>query len=67
MRIRSDRSARGDEPIREYLAALPTRERDDSDEVPTLLGLFGLDAPVSQRQLDGELREIRGGPSPGAR
>ena len=45
--------------MREYIAALPTRERDDWDEALTLLGLFGLDAPVSLRQLDGKLWEIR--------
>jgi hypothetical protein len=53
VRIRYYRSARGDEPVREYIATLPTRERDDWDEALTLLGLFGLDAPVSLRQLDG--------------
>ncbi len=59
MRVRYFRSARGDEPVREYIAALPTRERDDWDAAFTLLGLFGLDAPVSLRQLDGKLWEIR--------
>ena len=61
MRIRYYRSARGDEPVRDYIAALPARERDDWDEVLMLLGLFGLDAPVSLRQLDGKLWEIRVG------
>jgi phage-related protein len=61
VRIRYYRSVRGDEPVREYIAALPTRERDDWDEALTLLGLFGLDAPVSLRQLDGKLWEIRVG------
>jgi phage-related protein len=61
VRIRYYRSARGDEPVREYTAALPTRERDDWDEALTLLGLFGLDAPVSLRQLDGKVWEIRVG------
>ncbi len=45
--------------MREFIDALPTRERDDWDEALTLLGLFGLDAPVSLRQLDGKLWEIR--------
>jgi phage-related protein len=61
MRIRYYRSARGDEPVREYLAALPPRERDDWDEALTLLGLFGVDAPLSLRQLEGKLWEIRAG------
>jgi hypothetical protein len=39
----------------------PARKRDDWDEVLTLLGLFGLDAPVSLRQLDGKLWESRVG------
>jgi phage-related protein len=59
VRIRYYRSARGDEPVREYVEALPSRERDDWDEVLTLLGLFGLEAPVSLRQLEGKLWEIR--------
>ena len=61
MRIRYYRSARGDEPVREYIAGLPARERESWDEALTLLGLFGLDAPVSLRQLDGKLWEIRVG------
>jgi phage-related protein len=61
VRIRYYRSVRGDEPVRDYIAALPARERDDWDEALTLLGVFGLDAPVSLRQLDGKLWEIRVG------
>ncbi len=45
--------------MREYLAGLPRRERDDWDEALTLLGTFGLEAPVSLRQLHGKLWEIR--------
>jgi len=45
--------------VRDYIAALPARERDDWDEALTLLGLFGLEAPVSLRQLHGKLWEIR--------
>jgi phage-related protein len=45
--------------VREYLATLPARERDDWDEALVLLGEFGLDAPVSLRQLEGKLWEIR--------
>ena len=45
--------------MRDYIAGLPRRERDDWDEAVTLLGLFGLDAPVSLRQLQGKLWEIR--------
>ena len=45
--------------MRDYAAGLPRRERDDWDEAVTLLGLFGLDAPVSLRQLQGKLWEIR--------
>jgi phage-related protein len=59
MRIRYYRSARGDEPVRDYIAGLPTRDRDDWDEALTLLGLFGLEAPVSLRQLQGKVWEIR--------
>jgi phage-related protein len=59
VRIRYYRSARGDEPVRDYIAGLPGHERDDWDEAVTLLGLFGLDAPVSLRQLEGKLWEIR--------
>ena len=59
VRLRYYRSARGDEPVRDYIAALPARERDDWDEALTLLGLFGLEAPVSLRQLQGKLWEIR--------
>ena len=45
--------------MRDYIAGLPRRERDDWDEALTLLGLFGLEAPVSLRQLEGKLWEIR--------
>ena len=45
--------------MRDYIAGLPTRERDDLDEALTLLSMFGLDAPVSLRQLGGKLWEIR--------
>ena len=45
--------------MRDYIAGLPKRERDDCDEALTLLGLFGLEAPVSLRQLEGKLWEIR--------
>jgi phage-related protein len=45
--------------VRAYVAGLPRRERDDWDEALTLLGLFGLEAPVSLRQLEGKLWEIR--------
>lgn len=47
--------------MREYFRALPQRERDQWDEAITLLGIFGLDAPVSLRQLQGKLWEIRVG------
>lgn len=40
MRIRYYRSQRGDEPVRDYIAGLSARERDDWDEALTLLGLF---------------------------
>jgi len=59
VRVRYYRSTRGDEPVRDYIAGLPERERDDWDEALTLLGLFGLEAPVSLRQLEGKLWEIR--------
>jgi hypothetical protein len=49
VRIRYYRSARGDEPVRDYIAGLPERERDDCDEALALLGLFGLEAPLSLR------------------
>ena len=45
--------------MRNYIAGLPRRERDDWDEALTLLGLFGLEAPLSVRQLEGKLWEIR--------
>ena len=61
MRIRYCRSTRGDEPVRDYIVRLPARERDDWDEALTLLDLFGLEAPVSLRQLEGEVWEIRVG------
>lgn len=61
MRIRYYRSARGDEPVRDYIATLPARERDDWDETLVLLGELGLEAPVSLRQLEGKLWEIRVG------
>jgi hypothetical protein len=38
VRIRYYRSARGDEPVRDYINALPARERDDWDEALMLLG-----------------------------
>ncbi|MBX3023677.1 type II toxin-antitoxin system RelE/ParE family toxin [bacterium] len=60
MRIRYYRSA-GETSRSAYIATLPTRERDDWDETLTLLGLFGLDAPVSLHQLDGKLWEVRVG------
>jgi len=47
--------------VRDYIAGLPARERNDWDEALALLGVFGLDAPVSLRQLDGKLWEIRVG------
>ena len=47
--------------MRDYIAALPARDRDDWDEALTLLDVFGLDAPVSLRQLNGKLWEIRVG------
>jgi phage-related protein len=45
--------------VRDYVAGLPAGERDEWDEALTLLGLFGLEAPVSLRQLEGKLWEIR--------
>ena len=45
--------------MRDYIAGLPGHERDDWDEAVTLLGLFGLEAPASLRQLEGKLWEIR--------
>jgi phage-related protein len=59
VRIKYYRSLRGDEPVRDYIAELPQRDRDRWDEALTLLGLFGLDAPLSLRQLEGKLWEIR--------
>ena len=47
--------------MRDYIAGLPERERDDWDEALTLLGSFRLEAPVSLRQLEGKLWEIRVG------
>ncbi len=47
--------------MRDYIAALPRRERDNWNEALTLVGAFGLDAAVSLRQLDGKLWEIRVG------
>jgi phage-related protein len=47
--------------VRDYIAGLPARERDDWDEALTLIGVLGLEAPVSLRQLDGKLWEIRVG------
>jgi phage-related protein len=47
--------------VRDYIAGLPTRERDDWDEALALLGQLGLEAPVSLRQLEGKLWEIRVG------
>jgi phage-related protein len=61
VRIRYYRSARGDEPVRDYIARLPKRERDDLDEALMLLGELGLEAPISLRQLEGKLWEIRVG------
>jgi len=61
VRIRYYRSGRGDEPVRDYLAALPAHDRDAWDEALTLLGIFGVEAPVSLRQLRGKLWEIRVG------
>ena len=54
VRIRYYRTSRGDEPVRDYLAGLPARERDDWDETLALLGELGLEAPVSLRQLEGK-------------
>ena len=45
--------------MRNYIARLPARERNDWDETLTLLGMFGLEAPVSLRQLRGKLWEAR--------
>jgi len=61
VRIRYYRTSRGDEPVRDYLAGLPARERDDWDETLALLGELGREAPVSLRQLEGKLWEIRVG------
>jgi len=61
VRIRYYQSLRGDEPVREYVRGLPARERDDWDEALTLLASFGVEAPVSRRQLQGKLWEIRVG------
>jgi phage-related protein len=51
----------GDEPVRDYIARLPARERDDWDETLALLGELGLEAPVSLRQLEEKVWEIRVG------
>lgn len=59
VRVRYYRSLRGDEPVREYLVNVPKRERDDWDEALSLIATFGFDAPISFRQLDGKLWEIR--------
>ena len=59
MRIRYYRTSRGDEPVRDYIAGLAGRERDDWDETLALLGELGLEAPVSLRQLEGKVWEIR--------
>jgi phage-related protein len=61
VRIRYYRTTRGEEPVREYITGLPARERDDLDEAIVLLGELGLEAPVSLRQLEGKLWEIRTG------
>ena len=45
MRIRYYRTSRGDEPVRDYIAGLPARERDDWDETLALLGELGLTHP----------------------
>lgn len=47
--------------MRGYIAGLPARERDDWDQALTLLGELGLEAPVSLRQLEGKLWEMRVG------
>ena len=47
--------------MREYIAGLPARERDDFDETLVLLAELGLEAPVSLRQLEGKVWEIRTG------
>lgn len=47
--------------MRDYILDLPARERDAWDETLTLLGIFGVEAPVSLRQLHGKLWEIRVG------
>jgi ribosome-binding protein aMBF1 (putative translation factor) len=47
--------------VRNYIAGLPRLERDHWDEALTLLAHFGLEAPVSLRQLEGKLWEIRVG------
>ena len=39
--------------MRDYIAELPERERDDWDEALTLIGLFGLEAPVSHASSNG--------------
>jgi hypothetical protein len=49
------RSSRGAEPVRDYVRKLPARERDDWDEALTLLGILGLEAPVSLGQLQGKV------------
>jgi len=61
VRINYYRTARGDEPVRDYVRALSPRERDVWDETLALLEAFGSDAPVSLRQLQGKLWEIRVG------
>src|SRR3989304_3916394 len=50
---------RGRAGARLYRWLAKRRERDDWDEALTLLGLFGLEAPLSLRQLEGKLWEIR--------
>lgn len=47
--------------MRDYINGLSSRERYNWDEALTLLGALGLDAPVSLRQLDRKLWEIRVG------
>ena len=63
MGIRYYRTARGDQPVEEYILSLPLREQAAVEAVLLLLMEHGLNAPGLQcRRIEGKLWEIKVGP-----
>ena len=60
MIVKAYTTARGKDPVKEFIDALPKEKRQDIYRTLELIQAFGLEAPgVSMRKIKGKLWEIR--------